>query len=184
MSVGYRKYNIDGDYHWKMYQDKEGWYYKLIQELLKNIPDKGTVLDVGCGDGLISSLLAEKGLTIEGFDGEENAIKYAQKHNPQIKSWVKDIKDITEEEMKDKSYDYMVAIEVMEHFEYPDCLVKLFDFSCRKTMYLSTDNPDTSLSRFDYHRFSIEDLQKRFRNTNIKLLYQGKGNYLVSITKK
>lgn len=181
MSVGFKKYLIRKDYHWDVYyKEKANWYVELVDITVNELPPKGTVLDVGCGDGLICSLLSQKGLTVEGFDAEEVAIEYAKKHNPELELWVDKIEEV---DLKDKKYDYMIAIDVIEHFKYPNFLVQLFDLSCKKYMLLSTDNPKRPLRRYDYHRISFDNLKQRFRNTKIDLLYETEESYLVKIAK-
>lgn len=52
-----------------------------------------TVLDLGCGNGKLTSLFAEKGLSVIGMDGSEEMLKIAEKNYPDIKFICSDATD-------------------------------------------------------------------------------------------
>lgn len=49
--------------------------------LSKNLSNKGKVLDVGCGPGFYSSLIASKGNTVLGIDISKYNVKFAKRNN-------------------------------------------------------------------------------------------------------
>ncbi|MCQ1529941.1 class I SAM-dependent methyltransferase [Lutispora saccharofermentans] len=51
---------------------------KTIEWLTDKIPKGGKVLDLGCGPGLYSSLLAKKGYSVTGVDISKQSISYAK----------------------------------------------------------------------------------------------------------
>lgn len=51
---------------------------KTIEWLVDKIPNGGKILDLGCGPGLYSSLLAKKGYSVTGVDISDRSISYAK----------------------------------------------------------------------------------------------------------
>jgi len=64
---------------WKFYAIKKKIF--PIQICLEHLPSKGTLVDLGCGNGLFTGLLAisHPDLTITGIDDDENKINLAKK---------------------------------------------------------------------------------------------------------
>lgn len=84
-----------------------------------------TILDVGCGGGLVSEALAKAGAEVTGIDASEMSVQVARRHA--IKSKL----DITYKHMlaehvvqENKQYDAVINAEVVEHVPLPKELVK------------------------------------------------------------
>ena len=63
----------------------ENYHKNIIQNpndryniTLKHVPSKVSVLDYGCGWGIFSKMLADKGCYVEGIDLDENSIEIAK----------------------------------------------------------------------------------------------------------
>ncbi len=84
------------------------------------------VLDVGCGGGILSESMAEKGATVTGIDLGEKALKVAQLHS--LESGVKvDYQLIAAEELAGQSaeqYDVVTCLEMLEHVPEPSSIVQ------------------------------------------------------------
>ena len=85
-----------------------------------------TLLDVGCGGGILAEALHDKGAIVTGIDaagpGIEIAKHHAKKHNKSI-----DYQESTAEDLIQKStekYDVVTCLEVLEHVPDPKLLVK------------------------------------------------------------
>lgn len=111
-----------GAYHWRHYQKKTA-YRKLVNKILSFFPNKGSLLDIGCGDGLITWLLHKKGLDVEGFDNEPEAIKLARKQTEgRLVFYQMDLYRPPADFKK--RFDYILAAEIIEHLERPEVLVE------------------------------------------------------------
>ena len=84
-----------------------------------------TVLDVGCGGGILSESMAEKGAKVTGIDLGEKALKVAQLHS--LESGVAvDYKFISAEELAENSpasFDVVTCLEMLEHVPNPTSVV-------------------------------------------------------------
>ncbi len=84
-----------------------------------------TVLDVGCGGGILSESMAQKGATVTGIDLGEKALKVAQLHS--LESGVAvDYQLISVEELAEKqpaSFDVVTCLEMLEHVPNPASIV-------------------------------------------------------------
>ena len=84
-----------------------------------------TVLDVGCGGGILSESMAERGAIVTGIDLGEKALKVAQLHS--LDSGVAvDYQLISVEELAEKqpaSFDVVTCLEMLEHVPNPASVV-------------------------------------------------------------
>lgn len=102
------------------------------------------VLDVGCGGGILSESMAQKGAIVTGIDLGEKALKVAQLHS--LESGVKvDYQLIAVEALAEKqpaSFDVVTCLEMLEHVPDPASVI----LACAKLVkpgghvFLSTIN--------------------------------------------
>ena len=81
-----------------LYDPEWGFYAKNIFPLLKQIagkklPDKGKILDVGCGTGLLAKVLSEKGYSVTGIDSSAEMLRYARENAPTAEFILTDARD-------------------------------------------------------------------------------------------
>jgi 2-polyprenyl-3-methyl-5-hydroxy-6-metoxy-1,4-benzoquinol methylase len=112
---------------------KEGYYHEKflsgnrIQRFwheykFKTILDKmdinahSVILDVGCGPGTFLSLIHKKYKTAYGIDISKRQISYAKRMFGK-RNIIWKASDIENAKFKEKSFDYVCAIEVIEHLE-------------------------------------------------------------------
>ena len=79
------------------------------------------VLDVGCGGGLLSEGMCEKGATVTGIDLSDKALSVARLHLLES-GWKVDYQQISAEELalqQSGSYDVVTCMEMLEHVPDP-----------------------------------------------------------------
>lgn len=118
------EFDLWGPYH----QHRHEMRYDLVAEdVRKNLPPGGLVLDVGCGSALVADRIRDMDATYVGFDFGGHHIEYAAKKYA----------DITDRNLRtafargdaqlipfaDKSVDVVVLSEVIEHLLQPELAV-------------------------------------------------------------
>lgn len=76
------------------------------------------ILDLGCGNGYVASLIAGEGHSVMGFDVSPDGVEIARKAHPQIEFEVASIYNDDLVKYADM-FDVVVSIEVIEHLIYP-----------------------------------------------------------------
>lgn len=170
----FSKYDEQGPYHWRQMRNNIKRFnaglaarYNLAFLMIKdNFVEKkeGTILDIGCGDGYFTSLLAGhfKNTNIEGYDFSATGIRFANEFNK-----YKNVRFFCENAFsRNGKFDLIVATDVIEH---------LFDIGgflndCKKHLkpggeiFVSTpirikEIPD---DKFHHHEFFFFELEKLF----------------------
>ena len=120
----FNKYDVLGSYHWSWYESNIIDYRTQVDYTLSHFPSEGTILDAGCGDGLISYKLFKKGLSVHGIDSIKLAILLAKvmcrKHLDvgKLRFEKKSISSVK------GTYDYVLMYHVIEHLKYPEIALK------------------------------------------------------------
>jgi len=95
--------------------------YRLAINYIKS---KNKVLDIACGYGYGSVLLAEKASQVIGADYSADAMKLAKEHyNKENLNF--QIEDITSMSFQDNSFDVVVSMETIDHVDGDACLLEL-----------------------------------------------------------
>ncbi|XP_030851171.1 ubiquinone biosynthesis O-methyltransferase, mitochondrial [Strongylocentrotus purpuratus] len=88
-----------------------------------------TIVDVGCGGGILAEPLARLGATVIGVDATPENIEVAQhhvSHDPTIRGNVKYICGTAEDLVRteDEAFDALVCSEVLEHVSHKENFIK------------------------------------------------------------
>lgn len=146
--------------------DNYYWYERAILAI-QRIKPKGTVLDVGCGDGIYSGLFYSKvAKKVDAIDLDKEVIEHAKAHYPQ-KNVTYEVSSIQDWFKKEKRYDIVLLFAVIEHFTPEDgvLVLKGIGKSLTKNGVFFGSTPifsDHGLHNFDHKNefFSAEKLKK------------------------
>ncbi|HVB03099.1 MAG TPA: methyltransferase domain-containing protein [Chitinophagaceae bacterium] len=96
----------------------------IAKVLVEGLPAGGIVLDVGCGNGVISRHLGRQGFQVLGIDVSEKAISKARELNtqPKVNFEVMSAEQLAATGM---TYDAVVCSEVLEHLQDPASLLNI-----------------------------------------------------------
>ena len=67
---------------------------RVIQPFVDLLPQKGKILDVGCGVGIATELLTQAGFDVTGIDASPQMVSFAQKRNPKTRILIGDFRNI------------------------------------------------------------------------------------------
>ena len=105
---------------------------KMQVAIMEKLPQdlNGTrILDAGCGTGVLSRMLDERGAEVVGVDISEKLIEVAKKRtraNRNIEFFAGDMK-----EQSFGNFDYIIAMDSLIHYSTEDVISSIADFSKR-----------------------------------------------------
>jgi 2-polyprenyl-6-hydroxyphenyl methylase/3-demethylubiquinone-9 3-methyltransferase len=98
---------------------------RFLKDTIGSVKGK-SILDIGCGGGLISMPLCRLGAKVTGIDADSQAILVARNHAKAENLSINFISGAAEDLVaKKQEYDVVLALEVIEHVENPSLFVEL-----------------------------------------------------------
>ncbi len=97
-----------------------------MQDLSQATPPhqaKPRILDLGCGNGSLSNLIAQQGYEVVGVEDSEQGVAIARQSFPDCNFIKASIYDLPYSELAN-SFDIVISAEVIEHLLYPRELVR------------------------------------------------------------
>jgi 2-polyprenyl-3-methyl-5-hydroxy-6-metoxy-1,4-benzoquinol methylase len=122
--------NINFNYGWKNEAalDSSNYISPKVLKIIKSKKNTGKVLDIGCGNGNLCSMIEKLGFTVIGIDGDSDGIKIAQDN---YKNCIFEKLIIGENSNEFSSrhgkFDIIISTEVIEHLYAPHHLLLLAD---------------------------------------------------------
>ena len=147
-------------------------------QFASNLVTGKRVVDIACGSGYGSAMMAKQAIQVTGIDISEEAIEYCQK-NYQLPNLNYLVGNVAEIPLTDSSVDVVVSFETLEHVDEADQI--RFMAEIRRILVpgglliVSTPNKDVYDERgdneFHKHELSFDEfktfLQKGFRNIKL-----------------
>jgi len=97
-----------------------GYLFGPVSSILKDLPAKTLVVDMGCGNGTFLSLFQGRGWELYGSDFSPTAIAFAQKNHPDISFSLADAQSLSGElTSRLGQFDVVLSTEVIEHVYNP-----------------------------------------------------------------
>lgn len=170
-------------------------YHLRLGEVLRLVnqysPGK-KVLDMACGQGNFSLLLAEQGYDVTALDINEDFLKYAQKKHE--KGQFKTVTGNLMEFRSPEKFDCIIVGEVIEHVAYPQDLLKSVfenlkpggvfilttpngnEYGSTLKTFSQVDNVEELIPR-QFHwgdhlfLYTIEELKSLFEGVKLEMIY-------------
>ena len=107
-----------------------------------------SILDIGCGGGLISEPMARLGATVTGIDASEKNIKIAKLHAEKNNLNINYINKSPEQMNEKEKYDVILNLEVVEHVDDLDLYLKSCSQLLKKNEIMFTATINRTLSSY------------------------------------
>lgn len=119
--MSFDKYRQRGAYHYKAFKIKGDPYRLHVLDVAERVleflgePNLQRILDVGCGEGLITRVLINRGYNAVGIDTDPDAVRLAQeKGNPISQTTIEKLTCAQPGEHKPEA---ILMLDVLEHVE-------------------------------------------------------------------
>jgi len=164
--------SLGNDFHWKWIEEGNFAHINSAMNVLSHMPETNNlVVDFGCGDGVVSSLLANSGRRVLGVEVLEGPLGVATKKVPSA-TFVSSLS-----EPPHMPYD-LLMLDVMEHVE-TRCLDELRTLiQNAETVTISV--PHCGMDPWAVRDVSLEWLVKTFR-VNFKPLSANKDGIIYGV---
>lgn len=98
----------------------------ILDQMRSHFPnvESTTILDVACGAGFLTFPLADLGYQVKGVDFSVGTIQTASKRAKERQNPSFEVGDATKLSAPDNSYDCVLLMDCLEHFEQPALAVK------------------------------------------------------------
>lgn len=132
----------------------------IADVLSKNLPAGAVVLDVGCGNGIISRSLGRKGFNVLGIDVSEKAIGRARELNetPNVRFEVMSAEKLA---VSSEKYHAVVCSEVLEHLSQPEKLLEVIHRSLKEDGVLIVTVPNGKGPRETLVTKPVQNMQRK-----------------------
>lgn len=173
---------------WHKDHTSDTWWIEETDRYLSFLPEGGSVLDVGCGSGVKSAYMLQRGFNVTGIDISENLIAIAKRESPQGDFR---ILSMTELDSMEKAFDGVFAQASLLHIPKNQAadVVKQMARRVRPGGYLyiavkglREGNPDEEIKKEDDYGYEYERFFSYYRPEELAKYIEGAGLSVVSNT--
>jgi trans-aconitate methyltransferase len=120
---------VKNDWNTELYDGKHSYVFKFGEDVLNllNAKPGEYILDLGCGTGHLTNLIAESGIDVLGIDSSSGMIEQARLKYPSVKFEVMDAANFTFEKKFDAVFSNAVLHWIPEKEKVVNCV-----FNCLK----------------------------------------------------
>ena len=172
----------EGDYagHYRMDENLDAEDKKYFSKMMKLIPEKSKILDLGCGVGMPHDLfLVKQGYDITGVDLSKKHIDSAKKNVPSAAYFCGDFFEI---DFPEKSFDAIISLYAIFHIpreEHEKLLNRINKLLKKNGIILITlgaremkmDVDDFVGSKMAWSSFSVEENKELIKNAGFEILH-------------
>lgn len=110
----------------RLYDDKHAFVYKYGEDLVEDLAPRAgeRILDLGCGTGYLTHLIAQKGATVTGIDNSATMIEMADNMYPGLNFQVSSATDFHFDEPFDAIFSNAVLHWVLDKESAIDCIYR------------------------------------------------------------
>ncbi|MGB0120791.1 MAG: class I SAM-dependent methyltransferase [Solirubrobacterales bacterium] len=91
-------------------------YLQKRIEFVKSLMPEGSILDVGCGTGVVASKLADQGYEVTGVDPSDGMLEHLRSSDPRVTAAQGSATDLP---FDDDTFDLTMCVAVMHHIAEP-----------------------------------------------------------------
>ncbi len=177
MHKEYDKYKQYGDIHWQWYSGHAEYNFNVDDSIrpFKLTDGQGTLIDIGCGDGLPLSILHELGFKCYGVDSSEEGIDLAVNHNVSAEFFIETAEKFAKRGLE---FDYLYSLNTIEHLDDPSCMVDIMR-KIKQFGVIVTDDGSKAAQKSEYHNIEFTDdtFRELFKDFNLEKL-NIRGDYI------
>jgi 2-polyprenyl-3-methyl-5-hydroxy-6-metoxy-1,4-benzoquinol methylase len=191
----FTKYFIMGPYHWKWYRKNAYGYADEVKMILSLFPERGSILDVGGGDGLMAYKFFQRGFKVTSIDSDPVAVfcgrVRATRHHIWSRPWrgiayhmrkLNAYEELTKKGFElnlqsvyeldgGKKYDYTLCHEVIEHVPDGRKLVDIVMPVTGKYAVFTTPNKEYNTpGELDYKFYTLREFSALFGEQRVEIL--------------
>lgn len=123
-------------------------YEEFTEAVMKHLKPR-SILELGCGTGLLIELFRKKGVDIEGVDMNPHSKAYFDERNPKMKDRFHLADLATYQIPENRCYDLIISIEVFEHMKGVAIHNITKQLKDRGKYFLFSSTPNLSSAVFD-----------------------------------
>ncbi len=173
---------------WVLDHNTDKWWQEGASHFLSLLPKEASIVDVGCGGGIKTRYIFEKGYAVTGIDFSENMIEIARRENPGIEFSVVDMYDIDNIERTFDGIFVQAALLHIPKARVMEVLTKMKDrLNEGGLLYLAVkgireDGIEEDVKTendygYEYERFfsyfSLEELKGYFDQLGLSVIWEG-----------